>query len=294
MKKFKKNPAMVFSNSLGSQKSAKTTLRVINYLCNIHSENDYKTLDWSLFDYTEALKLRKKLIDKGLKATSINSYISTIKSVCRESWRLKIIDTETFMRINDIKNIKGKSAPTGKALSIEDLNAAVNYRSKNNKDIRDSAIIAIGYGTGLRAFEMAKIKLKDLYGNAINVIGKGRIERKVYLPEFAIKKLARWLSIRGKEHGFLFKAVQKGGEILNRGIAIRTISDLIEKRCENVGIERFTPHDLRRSFATNLLNSGVDVFLVQKLMRHSNVNTTKIYDKRGEEEAARAVELLPF
>lgn len=294
MKIIKNNPAEVFANSLGSPKSAKTTTKVIDYLCYLHSETDSKTLEWALFDYTELLKLRKKLIDKNLKATSINSYVSTIKSVCREAWRLDIISTDTYMRINDIKNIKGKSAPTGKALSIDELNTAINFKSGNNKDIRDSAIIAVGYGAGLRAFELAKINIQDVIGNMITIIGKGRIERPVYLPLFAMKKLSKWLSIRGKEKGALFKAIQKGGEILSRGIATRTIGDLIDKRCMNVNIGRFTPHDLRRSFATNLLSSGVDVFLVQKLMRHSNVNTTKIYDKRGEYEAQKAVELLPF
>lgn len=294
MKKIKKNPAEVFANSLGSPKSAKITTKVINYLCQLHSKKNHLTLDWSLFDYTELLKLRKKLIDKNLKATSINCYISTIKSVCRESWRLNIISTDTYMRINDVKNVKGKSAPTGKALSIAELKTVINFKSNNNKDTRDSAIIAIGYGAGLRSFELAKIKIQDVVGNVITIIGKGRIERPVYLPDFAMKKLARWLLIRGNKNGSLFKAIQKGGEILNRGIATRTIGDLIDKRCENTNIERFTPHDLRRSFATNLLSSGVDVFLVQKLMRHSNVNTTKTYDKRGEDEARKAIKLLPF
>lgn len=294
MKKVKKNPAEVFANSLGSPKAAKTTTKVINYLCLLHSKKNHLTLDWSLFDYTELLKLRKILIDKNLKATSINCYISTIKSVCRESWRLNIISTDTYMRINDVKNVKGKSAPSGKALSIDELKTVINFKSTNNKDIRDSAIIAIGYGAGLRSFELAKIKLQDLTGNMITIIGKGRIERPVYLPDSAMKKLAKWLLIRGKKNGSLFKAIQKGGEILTKGIATRTIGDLIDKRCVNTNTERFTPHDLRRSFATNLLSSGVDIFLVQKLMRHSNVNTTKIYDKRGEDEARKAVKLLPL
>lgn len=294
MKINKKNPATVFVNSLGSPKSAKITAKVINYLCYLHSKKNSQNIDWTSFDYTELLKLRKVLIDKNLKATSINSYISTMKSVCREAWRLNIINTDTYMRINDIQNIKGRSAPTGKALSANDLNTVINFKSSNHKDIRDSAIIAVGYGAGLRSFELAKIKMQDVTGNMINIIGKGRIERPVYLPDFAMKKLTKWLSIRGSERGALFKAIQKGGEILNRGIATRTIGDLIDKRCLNTNIERFTPHDLRRSFATNLLSSGVDIFLVQKLMRHSNVNTTKIYDKRGESEAREAVKRLPF
>jgi len=86
----------------------------------------------------------------------------------------------------------------------------------------------------------------------------------------------------------------RGDHIRDKRISTRTIHDIIETRCIDMGIEKFSPHDLRRSFGTHLLNSGVDLLIVQKLMRHSNVNTTKIYDMRGESAEREAIELLPF
>ncbi|GAA6171636.1 tyrosine-type recombinase/integrase [Colwellia sp. KU-HH00111] len=294
MKKNEKNPAIVFANSLGSKKSTKTTLRVIDYLCREYNKTDHNSLDWANFDYVELLKLRRKFIDKGLKTTSINSYISTLKSVSRESWRLHIIDTETYMRIKDIQGIKGHSDMTGRALSPTELNNAVNSTNNDIKSIRDSAVIAIGYGCGLRSFEIAQIELNDISRNKLIVYGKGRIVRNVYLPNFAVNALKRWLHIRGSKKGALFSSLTKNHRLLDHGISVRTVGDIIDKRCENIGIERFTPHDLRRSFATNLLSSGVDVFIVQKLMRHASINTTRIYDMRGEDAKMAAVEMLPF
>jgi site-specific recombinase XerD len=294
IKKIKNNPAKVFSNSLNSKNSRKTTLRVIDYLCFEFDKSNHITMKWSLFDYSEILKLRRKFIDKNLKPSTINSYISTLKSVSRESWRMNIIDTDTYMRIKDISSIKCNSDTAGKALNALDLNRVINYHATDIKNIRDSAVLAIGYGAGLRAFEIAQIDIKDITGNKIVINGKGQIIRACYLPEFSLKILNKWLRIRGNKSGAVFCSLTKNHTILDTGISPRTIGDIIDKRCENLRFERFTPHDLRRSFATNLLSSGVDVFTVQKLMRHANINTTLIYDRRGEETKKAAIEMLPF
>ncbi len=290
----KNNPAKVFADSLGTQKTSKVTLRVVDYLCHQYNKTSHSSMNWSAFSYSEILKLRRLFIDKNLKTNTINCYISTLKSVSRESWRLGIIDTDTYMRINDIKRLKGHSETSGRALNTLELNKAINYFHTDTKSIRDSAIIAVGYGGGLRSFEIAQIEIKDISNNKIIISGKGRIVRSIYLPQFSLKTLNQWLKIRGNDSGHLFSSMTKNHTLLNKGISVRTIGDIIDKRCIDVGIKRFTPHDLRRSFATNLLESGVDVFIVQKLMRHANINTTRVYDMRGEETQKRAVELLPF
>jgi site-specific recombinase XerC len=198
------------------------------------------------------------------------------------------------MRIKDIQRVKGDSEATGRALTVVELNKAVKVDHKDNKSIRDSAIIAVGYGAGLRCFELSELKIDNLSNNRLIVTGKGRVVRFVYLPKFAIKALKLWIDVRGIHSGYMFNTLLKGGKILDKGVSTRTIGDIIDSRCIDEGIERFTPHDLRRSFATNLLDNGVDVLIVQKLMRHANISTTKIYDMRGEKVKAEAVEMLPF
>ena len=80
----------------------------------------------------------------------------------------------------------------------------------------------------------------------------------------------------------------------SRGVSRRTVSEIPLRRYKAAGIEKFTSHDLRRSFCTNLLDVGVDLSLVQQLMRHTKIETTRIYDKRGEKAKKLAVERLPF
>ncbi len=116
----------------------------------------------------------------------------------------------------------------------------------------------------------------------------------VYLPVFALKVLKRWLVVRGSQDGLIFTRVLRGTTITNTGISTRTIGDVMQRRYKSVEVQHFSPHDLRRSFGTNLLDSNVDVLLVQKLMRHKKLETTRVYDMRGEKVKAAAVELLPF
>ena len=86
----------------------------------------------------------------------------------------------------------------------------------------------------------------------------------------------------------------KGDYIVRKRLSERAIDDLVRKRRLDADLSKFSHHDLRRSFGTHLLNSGVDLLLVQKLMRHSSVNTTRIYDKRDKNALSEAIKLLPF
>lgn len=291
-----KNPAVVFAMMQNSTNSSKNTLCVINRLCALldkENQKDHLTFHWQAVNYTDLITLRKKLANKQLKTTTINCYISTFKSVCREAWRLSLIDTHTFMRIDDIKNIKGKSLSAGRAIPLTDLLKAVSFNSpehhKKTKICRDSALIALGYSTGLRAFELASLRFEHLTKDSITVTRKGRIDSVIYLPFFALLHLKKWLGLRGENSGALFNEIKKGGRIVDKGINARAINELIEHRCKDCGIKRFTPHDLRRSFATHLLSAGTDIFTVQKLLGHQSISTTQIYDKRDTSEQIKAV-----
>jgi site-specific recombinase XerD len=296
MKNFEKkskNPAVIFALSQNSTNSTNNTLTVINRLCALINNTDHLSFNWYTVDYTDLMFLREKLVNKDLKITSINCYISTFKSVCREAWRLDLIKTSVFMRIDDIKNIKGKSLTSGRAIALTDLLKAVSFSSpehhKKTKICRDSALIALGYSTGLRAFELASLRFEHLSNDTITTTRKGRVDSVIYLPFFALLHLKKWLSIRGGQDGFLFNEIKKGGRIVDKGIHSRSINDLIEQRCIDCNIKRFTPHDLRRSFATHLLSAGTDIFTVQKLLGHKSISTTQIYDKRDTSAQIEAV-----
>jgi integrase len=98
--------------------------------------------------------------------------------------------------------------------------------------------------------------------------------------------LGEWLKIRGNEPGPLFYRVHKGGRIEPVASQARlnpqTISDMLQRRTRQTGLAKLTPHDLRRTTISDLLDAGVDLATVQKLAGHTNANTTAKYDRRGE------------
>jgi hypothetical protein len=86
--------------------------------------------------------------------------------------------------------------------------------------------------------------------------------------------------------------VTKDGKIQIRRLTGQAIYNAIRKRGEDAGLENFTPHNLRRSFATELLDRGADIAIVQRLMGHASIETTKLYDRRGDPSQRRAAGLL--
>jgi len=127
--------------------------------------------------------------------------------------------------------------------------------------------------------------------------GKGQKDRLCYVTDGAKLALDIWLTARGNEPGPLFwPADGRGRPLVNRRMTDQAVLLLLRRRAAQAKISAFTPHDLRRSFISDLLDAGADIVTVQKLAGHANVQTTAKYDRRGEEAKRRAVELLkvPF
>jgi integrase len=101
--------------------------------------------------------------------------------------------------------------------------------------------------------------------------------------------LADWLHVRGAGPGALFLSINKGGRVLGAGISDAAVYDLVAKRAKAAGVKRFSPHDLRRTFAGDLLDAGADIATVQRIMGHSDSNTTAGYDRRGERSKREAI-----
>jgi site-specific recombinase XerD len=123
--------------------------------------------------------------------------------------------------------------------------------------------------------------------------GKGDKERTAFIYNGAYSALAGWLALRGGSPGPLFCTINKAGSISPEkrlsGEALRLI---LEKRLTEAKVKPLTWHDFRRSFAGNLLDAGVDLATVQRLMGHSDPTTTSNYDRRGDETRRKAVRAL--
>lgn len=143
---------------------------------------------------------------------------------------------------------------------------------------RDRAILELFYSSGLRASELAGLQLADLdcRERTIRVRGKGNKERLVPFGETAADTLARYLQERQRQAAALEKGifVNKFG----RRLTVRSIERLVSKLSRRAGLfQRVTPHTLRHSFATHLLDGGADLRSIQELLGHANLSTTQKY-----------------
>jgi integrase/recombinase XerC len=147
--------------------------------------------------------------------------------------------------------------------------------------LRDRAILETLYSAGLRVAELASLNVSDWDRDAgiLRVIGKGRKERVTPIGRYAALALSRWLEVRQSDP--TAPALQQGAMFLNkrgRRLTTRSVGRLLEKYIRETGLDKLTtPHTLRHSFATHLLDGGADLRSVQELLGHKSLTTTQIY-----------------
>jgi len=144
--------------------------------------------------------------------------------------------------------------------------------------LRDKAILETFFSTGLRLSELCSLnRAIDLKRGEISVRGKGDKLRIVFLSDSAKKSLKSYLDKRGDIHEALFISFGKKSKAVTR-IAPRAVQRLVDARAREAGIaKKVHPHQIRHSYATDLLINGADMRAVQELLGHANISTTQIY-----------------
>lgn len=151
--------------------------------------------------------------------------------------------------------------------------------------VRDKAILELLYATGLRVSELVKLKLQDLElsRGSLRTLGKGRKERILPLLPAAIDALQAWFKVRERPPRSRTGSVKAGTEMVfinqrGSGLTDRSVRRLIDQYVKQAAINcKVTPHTLRHSFATHLLNHGADLRDVQELLGHAHLATTQVY-----------------
>ena len=147
--------------------------------------------------------------------------------------------------------------------------------------LRDRAILETLYSAGLRVAELAALNVDDWDRDAgiVRVLGKGRKERVALIGRPAAAALRNWLSVRAPAEGA--SAPHRAAMFLNKSgkrLTTRSIGRMLEKYIRQTGLDKLTtPHTLRHSFATHLLDNGADLRSVQELLGHKSLTTTQIY-----------------
>lgn len=293
------NPAIAYLISLNSSRSATTMRSLLNIIAKLIGFTDLHDCQWEKLRRHHVQGILKLLIDSERAPATINTYLAAIKGVATESWMLKKIDSETYQQIKHVKPVRGTRISRGRALSDFELKKLFACCDNDNtaKGIRDSAILAVLVGCGLRRSEIVALEFKDILWSqqAIIVLGKGNKERMAFMPDGTVSRLTAYVEeIRGDFSGALFSRIRRHDDVTCDKMTDQAVYHILEERRNSAGIEKFSPHDLRRTFASTMLENGEDIITVKDAMGHANIITTQKYDKRGDERLRRASKRFNF
>lgn len=228
-------------------------------------------LDILMVEYQSIRKFYNYMDDKNLSNNTISRKISAVRNFYKYLARNNYIEYNPFCLTKGPK--KDKLLP--KFLYYNELEELFNVCDMNTLyGLRDRVILEILYSTGIRVGELENIKIKDIdiYQNQIKVLGKGNKERLVYYGEYLKEALDLYLTKRRDNNSYLL-INNHGDRLSSRGIRY-ILNKLITKTSLKTKI---TPHMLRHTFATHLLNEGCDILTVQELLGHESLRATQVY-----------------
>lgn len=262
---------------------------------------DIDTLPWAALRYPHTSAVRAALAravaeDRYAPATA-NKHLAALRGALKAAWRMGLVDSEDYHRAVDLRPIAGTRLPAGRDVDGAELAALLAHCTADETaaGARDAAIVALAYLSGARRSELASLHLADVdtVPPAVRVRGKGGKERLVPLSPAIGPLLERWLDSRGGWDGPLFCPIDRSGALRRgRGVTGEAIRQVLARRAMAAGVAALSPHDLRRTYAGDLLDAGADLPAVQQLMGHASPSTTSRYDRRGDRARRVAAERL--
>lgn len=252
---------------------------------------------WQELRFQHVTAIRSQLEGKRYKPATINKILAAVRGVLRSAWQAGQMSAEDYQKAVSVKSVKATTLPAGRELQSGEISALMEAceDDRTPAGVRDAAVIGLMYAAGLRRAEVITLDLADYDQDTgrLTVRGKGNKERIAWLTDGAARALGDWLSVRGGVPGALFVPVNKGGRITAYSrMTSKAVYNMLEKRAEQAGVKHFSPHDMRRTFVSDLLDAGADIVTVSKMAGHANVSTTAHYDRRPEDAKRKAAGML--
>ena len=283
-----KNPAMIYLNSLApsGRSSVESQMRKLAISFGFDQTTWLVDMPWWHLRGSHFKTIRGAMVSQEYAPGTINLVLSILRSIARESFELGLMSAEDYERTKNIKNTRGNRLPPGRHLPVEDFIAIIRACCDNTlHGVRDYAIMSVMYGTGHRRSIIASLQISQYSRDTQNIrtLVKGNKEISSDLPPGTISALEQWLDVRGNEDGPLFCRISKNDKIdLTKPMSSQAIYKIFLKRVAQAGVKACTPHDLRRTFITNVLDMTGDVALAQSMAGHADPRTTVRYDRRGD------------
>ena len=243
--------------------------------------------------YGENLLLLKNYTNKdliSLKKEDIKDFLDNVEATARTKAHYLTVFNSFYKYLVFMDKIKSNPCDGIKApklekklptyLTNEEIAKLFNIRLTKPVDYRNKAILEVMYATGARISEVINLEVNqiDFEECIIRVVGKGKKERIIPLDDVAIEALDNYINnyrpflIKNETFNYVF--LNKNGEKISRQMIFKILKNLANK----AGIiKEISPHTLRHSFASNLLNNGADLRVIQELLGHENLETTEIY-----------------
>jgi len=295
------SPYELYLNSLApSGRRAMATL--LNHCTLILGhEGIADTFDWTSLTFEKVHLIRTALVDMGYSTNTVNMTIAALRGITKTTFNLGQMPADDMLRIGSIKSLKGRtSARKGRCLRREELKTLITACSElpsTAKQLRDKALLLVGVGGGLRRAEICSLNIEDINleeGKLVVEEGKGRKQRHLYLAPKILIALQDWITYQGIQSGPLFTRILKDHTVTQSRLTSSGLTHTLKTIQTLANVSAFTPHDLRRTFITHLLEQGVDLNTVRQLAGHSDVSTTVRYDKRDEAWQKQASQGIQF
>jgi integrase len=284
-------PVALYLSEL-SEGSRRTMRRSLAHACAFLGGDDPDAFRWHKVRVGQVAALRADLAARYAPNTA-NKVLAAVRGVLRACWRMGLLSAEDLCRCADVRPVRGGPAQRGRCLSRDELKALFRACGDGPGGKRDAAALACLYGC--RRSEPVNLDLAD-YDRGSGRLrireAKGNKHRDVFLTNGAKRAMDDWVRARGEAPGPLLVPVDAFGTVTIRRLHDQTLYEVCKRLALRAGVARFSPHDLRRTFAGDMLDAGADVALVQRLMGHASVATTVGYDRRPEEATKRAAGLV--
>lgn len=291
------HPALVYLASLAPD-SVVAMRSALNQSARLLSAEtcDYETLPWHLLRAPHLRALRSWLVENR-SASTANKVLSAVRATLKVAWELNLIDTDSYHRAVAVKGAKAvkPEQATGRMLTAGEVHLLITpcVMDKTIMGVRDALIIILGLYGGMRGIEIVRMQVEHYERDRqrLRIEGKGHKERVLPLEQGMVWVIEDWLHVRGEHPGPLVNRVLKSGQRLEDGLSVDAVHDVVKKRGKKSGLKKFTPHDMRRTFISGLLDAGADLSIVQQLAGHSNASITASYDRRPERARRAAMNL---
>ena len=239
----------------------------------------------------------RKFLEEGndLNARSALRFLAMLKKsgYSNKSLNLVVQALKAYFRFEGLeeeaKKIKSPKVPRSlpKSLTKEEVKKLLSAIPPTRK--RDRLIVLLLYGSGLRVSELCNLKISDIdFKRSLIIVrgGKGAKDRIVPIPRALLKEIEDYLKMRNDNSEYLLVEERRNKK---DKLSPKTVWYILDKYGKKTGI-KVTPHMLRHSFATHMLENGIDIRVIQEILGHSNLSTTQIYTKVTVEHLRRAQE----